>query len=539
MWLAVTFGTLATVIVVARIDLAIEPWETWQQTFLVVLIGLFPYFMFRFSGTFKKFPTVVEIVASTLTAGVVAGAFVVDLPAQDAPPATSVQLYIYLILIQWVALLGTVSVRLWLGGRGQPAIAKRRMQTLALGAFGLAIALLLAVVVPSEDAGGVSIAIQALTVGAALLFIAGFTPPRALITIWRRPDEIDLREAEKGLMRVFTTEEIAEEILPHAARIVGGEAAVLADRNNEVMGYFRIDEEQARELLQDSAHETSEVLIAANIISVPLENGRLIVKGNPYTPFFGREEVELLEVLAGLTDLALVRGEQAAQLEAATQAMRDFVAIASHELRTPISLVKGFARTLQDQSNRLDQSQVDTFLGKIETHADRLSKLVDDLLTISRIESGVLHAEPENVDVRRALSEALDDLPDLKRSIKVNVEPGLTVRADRDHFRRILHNYLENAEKYGERPVEVNAAGEGNSVVIEVEDSGPGLAPDYVPKLFLKFSPAKSRNGRVQRGTGLGLSIVKGLAEQDGGQAWYRPKQPKGSIFGVRLPKGG
>jgi signal transduction histidine kinase len=118
------------------------------------------------------------------------------------------------------------------------------------------------------------------------------------------------------------------------------------------------------------------------------------------------------------------------------------------------------------------------------------------------------------------------------------VDEKLEVLADPNHFRQIVTNFLTNALKYGRTPIQVEAAVSDGTVEVRVRDQGEGVPEDFVPRLFEKFAQAPGV-AQAHRGTGLGLSIVRGLARAQGGDAWYEPNEPRGSCFGVRLPRAG
>jgi PAS domain S-box-containing protein len=221
------------------------------------------------------------------------------------------------------------------------------------------------------------------------------------------------------------------------------------------------------------------------------------------------------------------------ELRNADQLKGQFVAMVSHELRTPLTSILGFAATLRSRFDELDADDAQQFLGIIEEQAERLSRLVADVLVISRIESGALATRPLEVDVAAAVREVLLQL-DLAHEVEVVCEPARRVWADEDHLQQILTNYLANACRYGAPPIRVEVAPSGATVRIAVVDSGAGVAPEFAPQLFEQFTqaPGSSAGG----GTGLGLSIVQGLAHANSGEAWYEPDAQGGSRFVVSLP---
>ena len=224
------------------------------------------------------------------------------------------------------------------------------------------------------------------------------------------------------------------------------------------------------------------------------------------------------------------------ELKALNQTMRDFVAVASHDLRTPLTSIVGFSSLLDQRWERLQPQERREFLSAINRNANQLVGLVDDLLTVSGIEAGAVETHAEAIEVHRVTHQAMLDFAERASETRVAVDAGLAVVADPSHLRRILTNYLTNAFKYGKPPVQISAKAINGWVNILVCDRGEGVPEEFVPRLFAKFARADTPVTHQERGTGLGLSIVQGLAQANGGDVWYEPNQPTGSCFGVRLP---
>jgi signal transduction histidine kinase len=223
------------------------------------------------------------------------------------------------------------------------------------------------------------------------------------------------------------------------------------------------------------------------------------------------------------------------ELAAANQTLKDFVAVAAHDLRGPVSAILGFAQTILGRWATLPDDEKREFLGIVEGRARYMTRMLDSLLTVSRIESGAIDVHRETLSVSDAIRDALQDVERASEAT-ITCPPGLEVMADPDHFRRILSNYVTNAFKYGEPPVVIEARDDGQHVEIIVSDHGDGVPPSFASRLFHKF--ARAEGDRIaEAGSGLGLSIVQGLARANDGDAWYTPNEPKGSRFAVRLPK--
>lgn len=336
-------------------------------------------------------------------------------------------------------------------------------------------------------------------------------------------------------MLAVSQAEVGDRLLPHVTGIIGGSGSALFAADGSVLGVHGLTPEEV------AATATS---TDPTLIDVPLRRGRLVVRATPYSPYFARSERELLSTVAALTDLALSRAEisdrerqTAAELAAANQAMLEFVAIASHDLRTPVTVIKGFAATLEDDWERIGPEQRRQYLATVHRHAEHLSLIVDDLLTTSRLDAGVVEPSLERVEVAPFLRRLLDDLRSEESApVEVDADPGLALLADKDHFHRMVTNYLINAFRYGEPPLVVQGVSSNGCVEVRVCDAGPGLPPEFEGRAFEKFSRVDKRHSRDNQGTGLGLAIVRGLARASGGDAWYEPNRPKGSCFVLRFP---
>jgi signal transduction histidine kinase len=224
-------------------------------------------------------------------------------------------------------------------------------------------------------------------------------------------------------------------------------------------------------------------------------------------------------------------------LQAANQTMKDFVAIASHDLRGPVSAILGFASTMLQHWNSFEDRVKQDYLTIIERRSKYLTRMLDSLLTVSRIEAGAIEVHRETIDVAAAIAEVLEEFEDRAEQVEIRCPDSLKCLADPDHLHRILVNYISNAFKYGKPPVEVVATDTGEWVELEVRDRGNGIPQEFAPRLFHKFARAETDESHTERGSGLGLSIVSGLAQANQGEAWYETNRPKGSTFGVRLPK--
>ncbi len=223
---------------------------------------------------------------------------------------------------------------------------------------------------------------------------------------------------------------------------------------------------------------------------------------------------------------------------------RDFVANASHELRTPLTSIRGFVEALEDGAVS-EPATAPRFLGKIRAHADRMTALVDDLLELSRLESGEKLPQWEEVAPAEVAGEVVASLAELaagKGTTLARSDRGTpAVVTDAERLRRILENLVDNAIKYtpagGRVEVRTASASDGGAV-LEVRDDGPGIGSEHLPRIFERFYRVDKARSRELGGTGLGLAIVKHLAESIGAVVAVTSEPGKGACFTVAVPAG-
>jgi two-component system phosphate regulon sensor histidine kinase PhoR len=226
----------------------------------------------------------------------------------------------------------------------------------------------------------------------------------------------------------------------------------------------------------------------------------------------------------------------------------DFVANASHELRTPLASLLGFIETLQGPA-RNDTAARERFLEIMRGQAQRMTRLIDDLLSLSRIEMRAHLAPEERLDLTALVRHMVDLLTPLARERKVEVrlaipDGPLYVRGDRDELLRVVENLVENAVKYGEsaRGVDVTlgigqpAGNTPKQIELTVRDYGPGIPPEHLPRLTERFYRVDAVQSREKGGTGLGLAIVKHIANRHRGELTIESELGSGALFRVALP---
>jgi two-component system, OmpR family, phosphate regulon sensor histidine kinase PhoR len=220
----------------------------------------------------------------------------------------------------------------------------------------------------------------------------------------------------------------------------------------------------------------------------------------------------------------------------------DFVANVSHELKTPITSIKGFIETLLDGAIN-DPEEADRFLKIVAKHADRLNAIIDDLLTLSRLEQGdkkkMNIQEVGLTGLMNSASEACSHRAVKKKvSIQVECEENITALVNPPLIEQALINLVGNAVKYSDenKAVTIKAVVEQGGVMLSVADQGFGVEPEHLDRLFERFYRVGKGRSRQEGGTGLGLAIVKHIAQAHGGNVSVQSTFGEGSVFSIFIP---
>ena len=237
-------------------------------------------------------------------------------------------------------------------------------------------------------------------------------------------------------------------------------------------------------------------------------------------------------MLEGLGTLVAGAIESARRYEAVVELERlksDFIERVSHELRTPVAIMSGFTSTLTHHDEELSEEERRTFLARIGTATNRLRYLIEEVLTLTSLDSGVSAPSPENLRLHHVVSsvaESTDDAGD----VDIDVPPSLEVTSDATALRRILLALIDNALKYA-GSCRVTARRDETRTVIEVDDDGPGVDPDIEERIFDRFV----RGRHTVAGMGVGLPIARHLADAVGATVEHVPKEG-GARFRLSLP---
>ena len=276
-----------------------------------------------------------------------------------------------------------------------------------------------------------------------------------------------------------------------------------------------------------------------SLLGAPLiTNGRIlgvIHVGTLKHRKFQTTDMELLQVVAQRVALALDRAFMYERVVQLTHVQREFVALAAHELRSPAATIYGIAATLHLRQGELAPDVVDELVLNLYQQGERMRKLVEQLLDLSRLDAGGVSVEPQPVALRKHIEEIVAGVAAIDaREVEIAVPDDFEVVVDPATIDRVVANLVSNAMRYGRPPIVVTAEQSDRHVRIYVEDSGEGVSPEFVPYLFDRFRRSDESISKSV-GTGLGLSIARSYARAHGGDVFYRD-DGRGAKFELVVP---
>jgi signal transduction histidine kinase len=529
LWAALAFVNLAVVVLVGHL-LPDEPQglvEKAVQRVDLAFLVLFPYLLYRFAVAFEDAMRPLARFVDALSCSLVVATFVLPhVPASGESWPWWFAAYVTAFVVHWSVLLLIVAMRLWRAGRAEATVARRRMQMLAIAATAITAALVLAAAGPNQDSPD-ALAIALLGTLSAVAFMLGFAPPNDLRLLWRRPEQERMQLAIGELMSATSEQDVAARVLEPMARMVGARGVALEAADGSRIGEYGSVEQAT----------------TGDVRRLEFPFGTLVVSTSAFAPFFGTEERKLLTALGSLTSLALDRARLFSQERAARAALErvddlksQFVALAAHELRSPVGAIYGLSETLAQRKNELSGDQVAELELTLTQQIRRLRALVEQLLDLSRLDAEAVVIKPQRVRVRERLEEiVLAATPLESVPIRIDVESNLEAEVDIHALDRIVTNLIVNACRYGAPPVMVSAAQVGELLRVTVQDHGPGVPAEFVPLLFDRFARSTASASSVP-GTGLGLAIARSYARAHSGEVSYHTADSSGAIFELTLP---
>lgn len=344
-------------------------------------------------------------------------------------------------------------------------------------------------------------------------------------TIAAERDEIRaiLLSTAEGIIVVDAVNRMVS-VNPAAAAFTGKKPEELAGQ--DIADYFGLSHAEITAVLSRQAGgndvRPSRKKIKGRVLSINIEP----VRGEAVPP--GR-------VVCAISDVT--------EAERLDQLKNEFVSMVSHELRTPLTSIKGYVDMVLDGEAGGTNPEQETYLKIVRANTDRLINMVNDLLDISRIESGRLELRPSAVPLREVVRSVVISLKKQIEAREINLtqalpEPPVIVTADRDRITQVLLNLINNACNYSPRgaSVTVSVRKIDNHAQVDVTDTGIGISPEDQARIFTRFYRVDNSTTRQVGGTGLGLAVARSIVEMHGGRIWVKSEVGKGSTFSFTLP---
>ncbi len=509
------------------------------------------YFVLLFRGEFIPLSRRAQIAAGALLAGsFVVG--VVDVATASGPPRPFMTLLSFELIVAWAILVGEPIVRFWLASNRLPAVQRARLRFLSFG-FGMIIAILLV-----DVAGGAAlrsswaiVVTQLLALVSVPLIYFSFAPPNLLRRLWRMGEEVAMRAAWHDLLIFSPTRQVlAERAAGWATRVVGAEAAFVVDADGSLLAFSGLDRAAAEAMLPLGEIESSIERPApgrnARVIAVPLSltagAGALAVVAGPFTPVFGSEEINQLRAYAGAVTAGLERAQVTERMAAIERNKAQFLNLASHELRGPVTVIRGYLSMLEGgllgELNERGVKAADVMNAKVK----EMNELIEQMIDAARLEDGALIVKPVEADLRDIARTAVESArPQLGPRHELVFDPGdrrVRVRADVERTQTIIANLISNAVKYSPDggTVECEVRARAGVARVAVKDEGVGIASEDMPTLFTRFGRIVTPRTEHLQGTGLGLYLARQLARLQGGDITVQSTPGRGSVFALQMP---
>ena len=504
----------------------------------IVLFMLSGFFVFLFRGELIPLSRNALVAAYVLlVAGLVVG--IVDVVGfQGAAPSVATVFGLALIT-PWAIFTGEPIVRFWLASNRLPRVQRARLRSLSVG-FGLLIGILFVAVIGGRSLqnpiASVLIDLVALLVVPAIY--VSFAPPSLLRRIWRLAEENEIRAALQDLLIFSPTREVmAERAVYWAVRMMGASAGFVTDAQGKVLATSGIDPERAANLFADPPE---------SVISAPLllteGKGTLAVIGGTFTPIFGSEEVSQLGGYANAVAAGLERARVTERIAALEKNKTQFLNLASHELRGPVTVIRGYVSMLESGLLGRLNERGRKAAGVMAAKVSEMNELIEEMIEAARLDEGGVSLRSVETDLREIAREAVDvvaPLLDANHRLEVDMpERRVRVKVDPDRTRTIITNLLSNAIKYspdgGTITCQVQAR--AGLAKVSITDEGLGISREAMPTLFTRFGRIITPETEHLRGTGLGLFLGRQLARLQGGDVTVASIEGKGSTFTLQLP---
>ena len=507
----------------------------------LIIFILSGYFLLLFRDSLIPFGLSIRRLITACIAVVVVLGVLAGLPSDPAAGHTPLQVVILIVVVlTWIVCVAEPVFRLGLASIDRPAVEGARLRALSLGYAGL-----IAVVVVGAFSGSlahsanVGLVIDIVVLMVVPLLYASFSPPVWLRRLWSQPEEDEFRHALHDLLLYSPDREtLAHRALEWAPRLVGGAGAFITDSDGSILASRGMTDANAAQLSSKRVKGQSTLVIP---LDLDQGKGRMTIVAGPFTPMFGEDEVFRLRQYAASMTAGLDRVSLTERIAALEKAKTEFLNIASHELRGPMTVIKGYLTMIAAGSLGDVPPKTANVLPLLVAKADEVNSLLEQMIEAARLEDGRLALKKERSDICELTEAAIENLQPLLTDHELKMDkPARSVWADvdPDRFQMVVRNLVSNAVKYSPAgsDVTVRISPDGNKAWLSITDQGIGIAEIDQPRLFKRFGRIENEATVHTSGTGLGLWLSKEIARMHDGNLTVQSEPGKGSTFTLEIP---
>jgi signal transduction histidine kinase len=553
-YLALAIGSLGFVAVLGRLEVLDPDARPFLTSAAVLVFLASAYTLLLLRSEFIPLSARAHLAVLALLAVVAAFFISTSVVPSTSPPRPLFLAAAAALGFAWSACVCEPVVRFWIASSGRPAVQTMRMRSLSLAYGGLIAIVVLALLIdPLSRSPVIRDGSQVVALLLAPVLYASFSPPNWVRFIWRSTEEEALRQGYRELLLFSPNRKaLAEKALEWACRLVGGEAGFIADGNGHLLASRGLRKGAAEQFLARIESGERPLLLpvedrtrhSAVAVSLPLEEGRgaLVVLAGPFTPLFGSDEITRLGLWATAITAGLDRVLLTERISALEQSKSQFLNLASHELRGPITVLRGYLSMAATGALGKLSPELRKVMPLLIGRADEMNGLVEQMIEAARLEEGRLELKPEQADLREIAARALElvrPLADETHPLVIEVPPDeVPVVVDADRIAIIVSNLITNAIKYSPEGGEVRCCivRDKRLAKVRVSDAGVGIAPKDLPRLFTRFGRISNHATNHVPGTGLGLYLSRELARMHGGDLTVESTPGKGSTFTLAVP---
>ena len=549
--LALALGSLTAVILLAP---AVGHLGTFNPlltdvTLVVFLLSGYALLMFRDAliplGRARGWVTGVIVAVAIL-------AFVAQFPADPQQRLTALQsIAAGAVLVTWAACILEPIFRMWITAKHRRAVEAARLRALSLGYAALIAEIAVALVAGSNARQPYFLlATDVVTLAIVPLLYVSFSPPSWLRRIWREPEEDAFRNALHDLL-LYSPDRptLAQRALAWATRLVGGASAMIIDADGSVLAARNMTPDQALEIAAHTVAGSAPGLLripgqAATRLTTPLHlrqgEGCMVIVAGPFAPIFGDDEISRVRQYANSISAGLDRVSLNARIASLEKTKSEFLNVASHELRGPMTVIKGYLTMLEAGSLGDLSPQTQSIVHLLIAKSDEVNWMVEQMVEAARLEDGRMALKKLPADLVALTDLAIEGVSQLLSKHHLSVEkPSRAVEADvdPDRFQIVVRNLLSNAAKYSPHGAHIKIRVTGNGVAkVAVTDEGIGITEEDQARLFSRFVRIETKATESVSGTGLGLWLSREIARMHDGDLTVESTPGRGSTFTLRVP---